>query len=128
MRCTATLGGSHRVEITYDGETQALDADAIILAPGSVPVFPEGMRPDVGAQLALRLRLKPTSCPRVNCRRRRRQTGTEFVYLFNRLGVDVTWVVDPFGVLPPLTGTPRPRWPRWSAAGQDRLRAVRRAS
>jgi dihydrolipoamide dehydrogenase len=27
-------------------------------------------------------------------------TGTEVAYLFNRLGVDVTWIVDKFGVLP----------------------------
>ncbi|MCZ7669354.1 MAG: FAD-dependent oxidoreductase [Chloroflexi bacterium] len=27
-------------------------------------------------------------------------TGTEFVYLFNRLGLAVTWIVDQFGVLP----------------------------
>jgi dihydrolipoamide dehydrogenase len=27
-------------------------------------------------------------------------TGSEFTYLFNRLGVDVTWIIDPYGILP----------------------------
>ena len=99
---TATLGGSHRVEVTHDGATQALDADAIILAPGSVPVFPEGMRPDGRRVLAPRFAPKLDKLPASTIVVGAGATGTEFVYLFNRLGVDVTWVVDPFGVLPPF--------------------------
>ncbi|MEZ4559294.1 MAG: FAD-dependent oxidoreductase [Caldilineaceae bacterium] len=94
--------GSHRVEVTHDGATQALDADAIILAPGSVPVFPEGMRPDGRRILAPRFAPKLDKLPASTIVVGAGATGTEFVYLFNRLGVDVTWVVDPFGVLPPF--------------------------
>ena len=77
-----------------------LTGDAIILAPGSAPFFPPNLRPDGKKIIAPRflsgLKKLPTSVAVIGAG----ATGTEIVYLFNRMGVDVTWVVDKFGVLP----------------------------
>jgi len=77
-----------------------LTGDAIILAPGSVPFFPPNLKPDGKKIIAPRflsaLKTLPASVAVIGAG----ATGTEVVYLFNRLGVAVTWIVDKFGVLP----------------------------
>ncbi len=83
--------GQHVTDLTGDG---------IILAPGSVPFFPPNLKPDGKKIIAPRfmsgLKTLPPSVVVIGAG----ATGTEVVYLFNRLGVDVTWIVDKFGVLP----------------------------
>lgn len=96
----AAFAGPHAVELTTDSQTETLTADAVIIAGGSVPVFPEGMRPDGQRILAPRFAPKLAQLPASTVVVGAGATGVEFVYLFNRLGVEVTWVVDPFGVLP----------------------------
>lgn len=96
----AAFAGPHAVELTTDTQTETLTADAVIIAGGSVPVFPEGMRPDGQRILAPRFAPKLAQLPASTIVVGAGATGVEFVYLFNRLGVEVTWVVDPFGVLP----------------------------
>ncbi len=75
-------------------------ADAIIVATGSVPVFPPNMKPNgrqiIAPRFASALDTLPASMLVVGAG----ATGAEFVYLFNRLGVAVTWIIDQFGVLP----------------------------
>ena len=81
-------------------ETTMLWADAFIVASGSVPVFPPGMKPNgktiIAPRFASALDRLPDSIAVVGGG----ATGSEFAYLFNRLGLDATWIVDQFGVLP----------------------------
>lgn len=83
-----------------DDPGQMMSADAFIVASGSVPIFPSQMRPDgqkvIAPRFASALDALPPSMVVVGGG----ATGSEFAYLFNRLGVDVTWIVDQFGVLP----------------------------
>lgn len=96
----AALASPTSVSVEVNGESTELAADVIIVAAGSVPVFPPGMRPDGRHVLAPRFASKldplPTSVVVVGAG----ATGTEFAYLFNRLGLKVTWIVNEKGVLP----------------------------
>jgi pyruvate/2-oxoglutarate dehydrogenase complex dihydrolipoamide dehydrogenase (E3) component len=99
----AAFVGCHRLQVTLDqGAPMLLDADAIIIASGSVPIFPPGLKPDgqqiIAPRLVGRLHYLPASIIVIGGG----VTGTEFAYGFNRLGVAVDWVVDEFGVLPPF--------------------------
>ncbi|GAB4442072.1 MAG: NAD(P)/FAD-dependent oxidoreductase [Anaerolineae bacterium] len=81
-------------------ETDRLSPDAVIVAGGSVPYFPPNLRPDgrrvIAPRFAGALDELPGSVVVIGAG----ATGSETVYMFNRLGVDVTWVVDQAGVLP----------------------------
>jgi len=83
-----------------NGKLETLQAQAIILASGSVPRFPTEMKPDgvriLAPRFASHLKKLPASIVVVGAG----ATSSEFVYLFNRLGVRVTWIVDEYGVLP----------------------------
>jgi pyruvate/2-oxoglutarate dehydrogenase complex dihydrolipoamide dehydrogenase (E3) component len=86
-----------------DGTPQAeLTADAVIVAAGSVPWFPPGLRPDGQRVIAPRFAGGLTALPDSMLVIGAGATGCEFAYLFNRLGVDVTWIVDQLGVLPQM--------------------------
>ncbi len=80
------------------GATMA--ADAFIVATGSVPIFPPTMKPNgktvIAPRFASAIKTLPESIVVVGAG----VTGVEFVYLFNRMGVKTTWIVDQFGVLP----------------------------
>ena len=101
---------AHRVEVAgANGDAVAgaaaplvIEADSIVVASGSVAMFPPGLEPDgnriIAPKLALKLEGLPSSIALVGAG----VTGTEFVYAFNRLGVAVTWLVDEYGVLPPF--------------------------
>lgn len=100
---TAAFAGPHRLQVTpAEGAPTLLQADAIIIATGSVPLFPPGLKPDgqriIAPRFVRALDNVPSSIIVVGAG----VTGTEFVYGFNRLGVDVDWAVDEFGVLPPF--------------------------
>lgn len=84
------------------GSPTDLAADAIIVAGGSVPVFPPNLKPNGGRIIAPRFVGKMQRLPSTIIVVGGGVTGAEFVYAFNRLGVDVTWLVDEFGVLPPF--------------------------
>jgi dihydrolipoamide dehydrogenase len=90
----------HRVEVDGGGPSATLDADAVVIATGSVPVFPPALKPDgrrvIAPRFVSKLERLPASVVVVGAG----ATGAEFVYGFNRLGAAVTWVVDEFGVLP----------------------------
>lgn len=98
----ATFAGPHRLSVAA-GEGQPptlLDADAIVLAVGSVPRFPHAMRPDGRRVLAPRFVSALEALPPDIVVVGGGATGSEFVALFSRLGVRVTWLVGPQGVLP----------------------------
>ena len=96
----AALASPTSVSIEANGETTELTADAIIVAAGSVPVFPPAMRPDGKRVLAPRFASKLDTLPASVVVVGAGATGVEFAYLFNRLGVRVTWIVSEKGVLP----------------------------
>lgn len=77
-----------------------LKADAVIIATGSVPFFPPNLKPDGKRILAPRFASHLEALPEDIIVIGAGATGSEFTYLFNRLGVKVTWLVDPSGVLP----------------------------
>lgn len=80
--------------------TGFLEPDAVILATGSLPSFPDGLRPDGDRVLAPRFAGKLEDIPRDVVVIGGGATGAEFVYLFDSLGAEVTWVLDERGVLP----------------------------
>lgn len=96
--------GAHRVRVTasVDGAevTQQIDSDAVILAPGSVPVFPTGMKPDGRVVIAPRFASQLSEVPARVAVIGAGPTGAEFAHLFLRLGSQVVWLVDSYGVLP----------------------------
>lgn len=81
---------------------QTLTADAFIVTTGSVPRFPPNLKPDgrrvIAPRFASHLKDLPKSMVVIGAG----PTGCEFAYLFNRGGVDVTWIVDDLGVLPQM--------------------------
>ncbi|MDQ7029629.1 MAG: NAD(P)/FAD-dependent oxidoreductase [Ardenticatenia bacterium] len=81
-------------------EVGRLTADAFVVATGSVPIFPPQMRPDGRRVIAPRFASHLEELPRSVVVVGGGATGSEFTFLFNALGLDVTWVVDEQGVLP----------------------------
>ncbi len=77
-----------------------LQGETVIVATGSAPIFPPNLRPDGERVLAPRFASKLDPLPESVVVIGAGATGCEFTYLFNRLGVKVTWIVDPYGVLP----------------------------
>jgi dihydrolipoamide dehydrogenase len=101
LQGTATFAGVRQLQVRPSaGAPTTLDADAVVVATGSVPIFPPDLKPDgasiIGPRFIGKLERLPSTLTVVGGG----VTGTEFVYGFNRLGVSVTWVVDEFGVLP----------------------------
>ncbi|MBK7896090.1 MAG: NAD(P)/FAD-dependent oxidoreductase [Anaerolineaceae bacterium] len=89
--------------VVNDGDGQpvtTLTGDAIIVATGSVPFFPPNLKPNGKTVIAPRFFSGLQSLPGSIVVIGAGATGTEAVYLFNRLGLAVTWIVDQFGVLP----------------------------
>ena len=97
-----SFAGPNDINVTdRDGAVIAqLHPDATIIAGGSVPFFPENLRPDGQRVLAPRFASHMDNLPASIVVIGAGATGTETVYMFNGLGVDVTWIVDQFGVLP----------------------------
>ena len=98
---TAVFHSRHQIAVTdKDGRSQTLDGDAIIIATGSVPIFPLDLKPDGRRVIAPRFAKHLKTLPQTMLVIGGGATGSEFAYLFNRLGVQVTWIVDELGVLP----------------------------
>ncbi|NTU82440.1 MAG: NAD(P)/FAD-dependent oxidoreductase [Chloroflexales bacterium] len=88
-----------------DGNGQSLtmlEADAVLIATGSAPRFPAAMRPDGKRVLAPRFMSALSVLPPDLVMVGGGVTGSEFVSLFSRLGVRVTWLIGPSGVLPAI--------------------------
>lgn len=89
--------------VVHDGDGQpvtTLTGDAVIVATGSVPFFPPNLKPNGKTVIAPRFFSGLKSLPGSMVVIGAGATGVEAVYLFNRLGLAVTWIVDQFGVLP----------------------------
>lgn len=102
MSGAASFTGTHSLSVRA-GEGQpatSLTADAIIIATGSVPRFPPGLRPDGKRVLAPRFASSLDTLPEDIIVVGGGATGSEFTSLFNRLGVHVTWLVGDPHVLP----------------------------
>lgn len=98
---TASFIDKNEIAITFeDTSVEKVRGDAIIIASGSVPIFPSQMKPDgktiIAPRFAKALQTLPKSIVVVGGG----VTGTEFAYLFQRMGVQVKWIVDQYGVLP----------------------------
>ena len=84
-----------------DGQTIATFAEIpVVVAAGSVPVFPEALKPDGKRVLAPRFLSHLNDLPQTMLVIGAGPTGCEAAYLFNALEVEVTWIVDQFGILP----------------------------
>ena len=108
---TAAFPSAHRLRITpTEGTPYSMEADAIIVASGSVPIFPPGLKPDGGRIIAPRFVSKLSDLPTSMAVVGAGVTGTEFVYAFIRLGIAVTWLVDEFGSCHHSTAERYPCW------------------
>ena len=98
---TGSFVNKNEVAITSnDGGEEKIGGDAIIVASGSVPIFPAQMKPDGQKVIAPRFAKALQPLPRSIAVVGGGVTGAEFAYLFNRMGVVVKWIVDQDGVLP----------------------------
>jgi len=92
---------ARRVRVSSpDQPERELAGDFFIIATGSVPIFPAGIKPDGKHVLAPRMMSKldaiPESLVMIGCG----VTGSEFIYMFNQLGSRVTAVTDLPRMLP----------------------------
>jgi pyruvate/2-oxoglutarate dehydrogenase complex dihydrolipoamide dehydrogenase (E3) component len=93
----ARITGAGVVEI--DGQSDSLQADAVILASGSEPTFPPALKPDGKRVIAPRLLAKLDWLPPRVVVIGGGPTGCEAVHLFNALGAAVTWLPGRPGTL-----------------------------
>ena len=99
---TASFAAPNLLQVR-DGEggiIASFSEKPVIVASGSVPVFPPGLKPDGRREIAPRLLSKLDELPAHIVVIGAGATGCEAAYMFNALGVAVTWIVDQFGILP----------------------------
>jgi pyruvate/2-oxoglutarate dehydrogenase complex dihydrolipoamide dehydrogenase (E3) component len=99
---TAVFGSGGEVQV-LDGDGEMVDQFAglpVIVAGGSVPIFSRALKPDGRRVIAPRLLSKLAELPQSILVIGAGATGCEAAYLFNALGVSVTWIVDQYGILP----------------------------
>lgn len=106
---TASFLSPHEVQIVppEGGYPDQVSADKIILSTGAVPYIPPGLQPDgdriFSPHLIWRLKEIPQSMLVIGAG----GPATEYVDAFSRLGVKITWITGPVGVLsafPPDAG------------------------
>jgi dihydrolipoamide dehydrogenase len=106
VRGVARFGSPHEVLVSREGKDEKkLALDAAVVATGSGPFFPPGFlgeakMPDGEVVLAPRALKALSSVPRTILVIGGGATGAEAAHLFQRLGSDVTWIVDELGILP----------------------------
>lgn len=101
---TARFTGPHAVEVTpNEGPAQSVTFDMAMVASGSGPIFPPGLKPDGQRIWAPRFVKHRHTLPAHIIVVGGGVTGAEFAYAFNSMGAQVTWLVDEFGVLPPFS-------------------------
>jgi len=83
-----------------DEEVTRIHGENIIIATGSVPLFPPDLKPDGDRILAPRFLSHRDSIPESIIVIGGGVTGSETIYLFNKLGSDVTAVTDIDDLLP----------------------------
>ena len=86
-----------------DRPALSFQPEYVLLASGSVPLFPEGIRPDGLRILAPRFMGALERLPASMVVLGGGVTGCEFIYLFNRLGTRVTAVTDVEQLLPRMS-------------------------
>jgi len=98
---TAQFVDDHTLQITRNGgQTRFIRANAVILASGSVPIFPPDLKPDGQRILAPRFLSTLETIPGSIIIIGGGVTGSEVLYLFNRLGSEVTAITDIEDLLP----------------------------
>lgn len=79
---------------------ETLEAKHFIIATRAGPIFFPSLKPHSQHMIAPRQMGKLTTVPDSITVVGGGVTGTEFVYMFNRIGAQVTWLMDQYGVLP----------------------------
>ena len=97
---TARFVGPNEVEVTSDGTTSAIPADAVLVATGSRPRIPDWCTPDGERILVTRDCYPPSVFPESVTVIGSGVTGVEFVHMFSSFGAQVTLVVSRQQVLP----------------------------
>jgi pyruvate/2-oxoglutarate dehydrogenase complex dihydrolipoamide dehydrogenase (E3) component len=106
---TASFLSPHEIQVLppEGGYPDQLSADTIILATGALPFVPPGLQPDgeriFSPHLIWRIPRLPKSMVVIGAG----GPATEYVDAFSRLGVEITWITGPVGVLsafPPDAG------------------------
>ena len=91
-----SLISDHRVTVKGDGQAEEYDADAIIIATGAVPAFPPGLEPDGSRVIAPHLMADVSELSREIAVIGDGPPAIEYVDVFNRLGLQVSWMVSPY--------------------------------
>lgn len=89
-----------QVQPPEGGAVEQFSADAVIVAAGSVPYLPPGLFVDGERVFSPGLVWKMSALPHDMIIIGAGGPATEYVDAFSRLGVKVTWVTGPVGVLP----------------------------
>jgi pyruvate/2-oxoglutarate dehydrogenase complex dihydrolipoamide dehydrogenase (E3) component len=106
---TACFLSPHELQVTPQdgGSPETLYGDSVILATGAVPFLPPGLQPDgeriFSPQMIWQMPRLPEDMVVIGAG----GPATEYVDVFSRLGVQVTWVTGPVSVLsafPPDAG------------------------
>lgn len=97
---SAALENANQVRVETGNGNHTLDADAIIIATGSGPIFLPNVKPDAKRIIAPRLMSRFTQLPSSMIMIGAGVTGMEFAYMFTMLGVAVTVVTDLPTILP----------------------------
>jgi dihydrolipoamide dehydrogenase len=107
VRGVARFVAPDAIEIAREGkDAQREPFDAAVIATGSVPFFPAGFfgegakGPDGTAIFAPRHLRTMRELPRTMLVVGGGATGAEAVHAFSALGVEVTWMLDEYGILP----------------------------
>ncbi len=98
----ASFGSSAEVLVKdRDGNIKdKIEADGIILATGAYPFYPPGLEPDGDRIIAPHLLQDLKFLPKDIIVIGPGPPSAEYVFIFNKLGVDVIWMVAEEGVLP----------------------------
>jgi pyruvate/2-oxoglutarate dehydrogenase complex dihydrolipoamide dehydrogenase (E3) component len=106
---TASFLSPHAIEVMppEGGYPDQISASNFIVATGAVPYVPPGLRPDGECVLSPHLIWKLQQLPETMIVIGAGGPATEYVDAFSRLGVQITWITGPVGVLsafPPDAG------------------------
>ena len=100
MRGMATFVDDRHVRVEGAGESEVLEADAVLVSTGSRPRIPDWAKPDGTRILTTRDCYPPKVFPKSIVVIGSGVTGVEFVHMFTSFGADVTLVVSRQQVLP----------------------------
>ena len=106
---TASFLSPHEIQIMppEGGYPDQIAVDSVIIASGSVPFVPPGLQPDGQRIFSPHMIWQIPDLPRSMVVIGAGGPATEYVDAFSRLGVQITWITGPVGVLsafPPDAG------------------------